>query len=711
MKRAPPDRAGDLRVVDARPQDVGRAIARIDPADCERLGISIGDYVRVDATAGPPLRVLPQFPDARGAATIQLDWMARKSLGLAPGASVGVRGIAVVEADELWLAACDGAAVPEAQATWLADWLDGIALVAGQRCTLDVGGRWREFEVAKLRPAGPAVVMPRTLLKFPAPTGRSAARAGFDDLGGLGKEVAALREIIELPMRRPDLFERLGVQPPRGVLLHGPPGTGKTLIARAAAQECDARFLSISAPEIVHRHYGESEARLRELFELARAQAPSLVFIDEIDAIAPRRDQVQGEVEKRIVAQLLTLLDGLDGRGNVMVIAATNLPQAIDPALRRPGRFDRELAIGIPGQEARREILDVHTRRMPLAADIDLDAIARDARGYTGADLRAVCQEAATRVAVRVARESADASDAALAVQQADFDAALLRVTPTAMRAVEVEVPNTPMDRIGGQAAAKRVLAENVIWPIQSPELFSHFGVRPARGVLMHGPPGTGKTLLARAVATEARANFLAIGGPALLSRYVGDSERAVRELFARARQVAPSIIFFDEFDALAPARGRGGGSDVAERVVATLLAEIDGLASRAPVWLLAATNRPELIDPALLRHGRFDVRVEVGLPTASDRAAILAAALRARPHDPVDTAAIAAATEGWSGADLCGLVDDAALLAIRRFRDDPGTRAVITSADIDAAAASRMRSARDAVQADDDSPSRGRNE
>lgn len=668
---------------EARPQDQGRQIARIDPADIRRLGLSAGGFARLDHQASHALvRVLAAYMGERGEKTVQLDALTRGQLRAKLGDAVEIAPITCASAAEIWLKVEDQQPLPAPALDFLAGWIDGLALESKQLLRPRIDGIERELRVERVRPDGPVVAMPESVLKVHAPT-RQAARQEltlFDDIGGLEREIESLRQIVELPLKSPQLFSKLGISAPRGVLLYGPPGTGKTLIARAVASESRASFIAISAPEIVHKFYGESEAKLRELFERARKQAPAIIFIDEIDAIAARRDQVQGEVEKRIVAQLLTLLDGLDGRGQIIVIGATNLPQVLDPALRRPGRFDRELLIGLPSATSREAILAVHTRAMPLATNVDLHAIATQARGYSGADLRALCQEAGMRVAQRAARDCA----VELNVGMDDFSAALAQMVPSTMRQADLELPDTRLDAVGGHENAKRLLRENLLWPIESPELYRQFKVNPARGLILYGPPGTGKTLLARAIASEAKANFLAVSGPALLSRYIGDSERAVRELFARARQATPAIIFFDEFDALAPARGRAGSSEVSERVVAQLLTEIDGLTPRAPVWLLAASNRLDLIDPALLRPGRFDALVPVGLPDPSDCAAILQVGLRGRPcAENLDLAELAACCAGLSGADIIARIDNAALLAIRRLRDQKDGQAQLTNADL----------------------------
>ena len=687
-----------LTVCEARPQDIGRFIARIDPLDMQRLKLANGVFARVSSEKRQVVvRVMPAFPAQRGKGSIQIDAAVRQRLELAIGAPAAIALIECEPAKEVWLRVEDGLPLQGSALDFFANWVDGLPLVAGTELNPVINGVVRKIFIDRMRPDSPTVALPETAIKLDTPQTRSAQKeiTLFDDIGGLEREIESLRQIVELPLKSPHLFTRLGVAAPRGILLYGPPGTGKTLIARAVAAESRATFIAISAPEIVHKFYGESEAKLREIFDRARKQAPAIIFIDEIDAIAARRDLVQGEVEKRIVAQLLTLLDGLDGRGQIIVIAATNLPHVLDPALRRPGRFDRELLISLPGETARRAILSVHSRKMPLASDVNLDELAREMRGYSGADIRALCQEAGMRVAQRAARLPATE----LVVSQSDFELALADVVPTSMRQVDIEIPNVALDAVGGLEEAKRLLRDNILWPIEAPELYRHFKVNPARGLILHGPPGTGKTLLARAIASAAKANFLAVSGPALLSRYVGDSERAVRELFARARQAAPAIIFFDEFDALAPARGRVGSSEVSERVVAQLLTEIDGLTPRAPVWLLAATNRLELLDAALLRPGRFDALVPVRLPDPADCLAILQVALRERPLAPdIAVETLAALCQGLSGAEIVARVDEAALLAIRRTILAPGSPAYIGQADILSALAGSQPHAADAT-------------
>ncbi|MGI0079229.1 MAG: CDC48 family AAA ATPase, partial [Nitrososphaerales archaeon] len=501
----------------------------------------------------------------------------------------------------------------------------------------------------------------------------------YEDIGGLRNEVVKVREMIELPMKHPELFDRLGIEAPKGVLLHGPPGTGKTLLAKAVASETNANFITISGPEIMGKYYGESEERLRQIFEEAEKNAPSIVFIDEIDSIAPKREEVTGEVEKRVVAQLLSLMDGMTSRGKVVVIAATNRPDALDPALRRPGRFDREIEIGVPDQEGRLEVLQIHTRGMPLAEDVDLQKLASSTHGFVGADLQALAKEAAMRSLRRILpeidleKQSVPAEILSkIIVTMTDFQGALTEVEPSAMREVLVEVPNVHWSDIGGLSEVKKELEESVEWPLKYRDVFEYAHTKPAKGILLYGPPGTGKTLLAKAIANESEANFISVKGPELLSKWVGESERSVREIFHKARQAAPSIIFMDELDSLVPTRG-GGPSDsqVTERVISQILTELDGLEELRDVVIIGATNRPDMIDPALLRPGRFDKLLYVPTPSLEARKEILSIHLKGKPlKKDISISGLAASTEGYSGADIQSVVDTAAMLAIREYID-----------------------------------------
>jgi len=533
--------------------------------------------------------------------------------------------------------------------------------------------------VTKTRPHGIVKVTTETrltILNEPAPEGKGLPRTTYEDIGGLHEEIQRVREMVELPLRHPELFQRLGIEPPKGVLLHGPPGCGKTLLARAVANESEANFFSINGPEIMSKFYGESEARLREIFQQAQQNAPSIIFIDELDAIAPKREEVTGEVERRVVAQLLALMDGLSGRGNVIVIGATNRPSALDPALRRPGRFDREIEIGVPDKQGRYEILQIHTRGMPLAEDVDLKKLSEMTHGYTGADLAALSRETAMKALRRylpqINLEEERIPPSVLEkmeVKMEDFVNAYKEVTPTAMREVYIEVPTIHWDDIGGLEGVKQELKEAVEWPIKNPEIFKKLGIKPPKGILLYGPPGCGKTLLARAVATESEANFISIKGPEVFSKWVGESEKAIREVFRKARMAAPSVVFFDELDSLVPRRGLGyADSGVSERVISQLLTEMDGIVALEDIVVIAATNRPDIVDPAVLRPGRFDRLIYVPEPDEKSRLQIFKIYTKNMPlAKDVNLAELVAMTKNFSGADIEALCRESAMHTLRR--------------------------------------------
>ena len=537
------------------------------------------------------------------------------------------------------------------------------------------------FMVVNTRPNGIVKIAPTTeitILSEPVPELEMPSRTTYEDIGGLDEEIKRIREMVELPLRHPEIFQRLGIDPPKGVLLHGPPGCGKTLLARAVANESEANFYAINGPEIMSKFYGESEARMRMMFEDAVKNAPSILLIDEIDAIAPKRSEVTGEVERRVVAQLLASMDGLKGRGHIIVIGATNRPDAVDEALRRPGRFDREIEIGIPGREGRIEVLQIHTRGMPLSDDVNLIHFAEITHGYTGADLEALSRESAMK-ALRRYLPQIDLEEKRIphdvleqmVVNNQDIQDAFREITPTAMREVFIESPNVGWEQVGGLNQVKQSLMEAVEWPLKASERFTRLGIDPPKGILLHGPPGCGKTLLARAVATESEANFISVRGPEIFSKWVGESEKAIREIFRKARMAAPSIIFFDEFDSLVPSRGSAADSRVTERVISQLLTEIDGLLSLQNVVVLAATNRPDIIDPAVLRPGRFDRRVYVPPPDTQARLKILEIKTQDMPlSDNVDLKALANRMDGYSGADIDSVVREAGLFALRKNED-----------------------------------------
>ncbi len=668
------------RIAEALPKDVGRGLARLDPKDMAELGVEIGDVVEVVAKQTTAVRVMPAHVELRGKRAVQIDGISRANAGATLGEQVTVRSTTAKSARTIVLTPTDAPASPARglEGRYLTRLLDGIPMVTGDRVRVNpFGTQVRNFVVAKTVPEGPVIVAPTTAISCEGAAGRREAIT-YEDIGGLHKELRRVREIIELPLKYPEVFAHLGIEAPKGVLLYGPPGTGKTLIARAVAHESNVHFIHVNGPEIIDKFYGASEAQLRKVFEEAERKAPAIIFIDEIDAIAAKREEMGGErqVERRVVAQLLALMDGLEARGQVVVIAATNIPNSLDPALRRPGRFDREIEIGIPDKEGRREALEIHSRGMPLGDEVDLERISAITHGFVGADLAALCREAAMSALRRLMpdidfKKTAIPYDklAALKVEWADFESALTDVEPSALREVATEISDVRWDDVGGADEIKKLLTEVVLWQLKYDELFRQAGVRAPKGVLLHGVPGTGKTLLAKALAGETEANFIAIKGPQLLSRWVGESERGVREIFRKARQATPCIIFFDEIDALAPRRGGGSDSQVTERMVSQLLTELDGIEELKGVVVLAATNRIDRLDPALLRPGRLEFHVELPMPDAAARRAILKVQTRHMPlGKDVDIEALVKSTEGLVGADLEGLCRQAALFAIREI-------------------------------------------
>ncbi|MEM4480174.1 MAG: CDC48 family AAA ATPase [Candidatus Bathyarchaeia archaeon] len=667
-----------LRVAEARGRDVGRGIARLDPEVMEKLGLTPGDVVEISGKRKTVAICWPGYSEDAGKGIIRIDGYIRNNAGVSIDEKVTVRKVEAKKATRITLAPTEPLRIEGAE-DYLAQLLEGRVVTRGDYIPIGIMGRKVDLMVTSVQPPAPAVIITAgteiTIGEKPAAVVREVPRVTYEDIGGLREEIRKIREMVELPLKYPELFERLGVDAPKGVLLYGPPGTGKTLLAKAVANETNAAFFSISGPEIMSKFYGESEERLREIFRQAEENAPSIIFIDEIDAIAPKREEVTGEVEKRVVSQLLTLMDGLKPRGRVVVIGATNRPNAIDPALRRPGRFDREIEIGVPNKQGRLEILQIHTRGMPLAEDVDLEKIASITHGFVGADLEALCKEAAMRALRRILPEIDFEKETIpaeilnkITVTMNDFMEALKDVEPSAMREVLVEVPAVKWEDIGGLADVKLELQEAVEWPLKYPEVFEHLDAKPPKGILLYGPPGTGKTLLAKAVANESEANFISIKGPELLSKWVGESERAVREVFRKAKQAAPSIIFFDEIDSIAPVRGGGyGDAHVTERVISQLLTEMDGLEELRGVVVIAATNRPDIIDPALLRPGRFDKLLYVPPPDFEARKEILRIHLRKKPlAEDVNIDEIAKRTEGYTGADLAAVCNTAVMLAIR---------------------------------------------
>jgi len=669
-----------LRVGDARQRDVGRGIARIDQRTMQKLGISAGDVIEIVNKRTTSAIAWPAYSEDQNRDIIRIDGFTRKNSGVAINEYVVVRPAKVKTALALTLAPVDMRLnVDEDFTNFVRNRLMERTLVEGDTTLVMMLGHAIPFTVSKTRPHGIIKVTTETkltILNEPAPEGKGLPRTTYEDIGGLQVEIQRVREMVELPLRHPELFQRLGIEPPKGVLLHGPPGCGKTLLARAVANESEANFYSINGPEIMSKFYGESEARLREIFQQAQQNAPSIIFVDELDAIAPKREEVTGEVERRVVAQMLALMDGLSGRGNVIVIGATNRPGALDPALRRPGRFDREIEISVPDKKGRHEVLQIHTRGMPLAADVDLNKLSAMTHGYTGADLSALGRETAMKALRRylpqINLEEERIPPSVLEkmeVTMDDFVGAYKEVTPTAMREVYIEVSSVHWEDAGGLEDVKQHLKEAVEWPLKTPEIFTRLGIRPPKGILMYGPPGCGKTLLARAVATESEANFISIKGPEVFSKWVGESEKAIREVFRKARMAAPAVIFLDEIDSLTPRRGMGmSDSGVSERVISQLLTEMDGINTLQDIVVIAATNRPDMVDGAVIRPGRFDRLIYVPEPDDKSRYQVFKIYTKGMPLSAdVDLNQLAMMTKYYSGADIESLCREAAMHSLRR--------------------------------------------
>ncbi|AFS79977.1 ATPase AAA [Candidatus Nitrosopumilus koreensis AR1] len=668
-----------LKVLEAYTRDVGRGVARIDYDSMDTLNASTGDVIEIKGKRRTVAKCLPLYPSDEGKGIIRIDGLGRNNSGIAIGDTISVRKIKAVAAEKVVVAPLE--AIPPIDERYLADALESVPLIKGDNVMVPYFGGRLTFQVIGVTPAADAVLITQKTVFHIAEKGetlRGVPQVTYEDIGGLTDEIKKVREMIELPLRHPEIFEKLGIEAPKGVLLYGPPGTGKTLLAKAVANESNAHFISISGPEIMSKFYGESEARLREIFKEAREKAPSIIFVDEIDSIAPKREEVTGEVERRVVSQMLSLMDGLEARGKVIVISATNRPNAIDPALRRPGRFDREIEIKVPDKKGRKDILAIHSRNMPLSDDVNIDKISAVSHGYVGADLEYLCKEAAMKCLRRllpilnleeekIPPETLDK----LIVNHEDFQKALIEVTPSGMREVFIENPDVKWDEVGGLEDVKRELQEAVEWPMKYPALYDKLGHNMPRGILLHGPSGTGKTLLAKAVATQSEANFVSVRGPELLSKWVGESERGIREIFKRARQSAPCVVFFDEIDSIAPIRGAGGETAVTERVVSQLLTELDGMENMHGVVVLAATNRADMIDPALLRPGRFDKIIQVPNPDKDSRKRILEINAEKIPMgEDVDLEKIAEITDGMSGADAASIANTAVSLVIHEYLD-----------------------------------------
>ena len=691
-----------LKVTEALGKDVGRAYARMGPEDLEKLGAAIGDVVEVTGKRTTVCKAMPAYKEIRGQSRIQLDGLSRQNAKVGMDEHVTVRKISSRPAERLVLIPTN-VTPTDRDLEYIGSLLDGLPVMKEDhvRATL-FGSRFADFKVDSTVPKDPVMINPTTELVIgKTQEGEISGTLSYEDIGGRKPQLHRIREMIELPLRYPEVFERLGIDAPKGVLLHGPPGCGKTLIARSIANETEANFFSVSGPEVIHKFYGESEAHLRQIFAEAAKKGPSIVFLDEIDAIAPKREKVVGDVEKRVVAQLLALMDGLTRRQSLIVIAATNIPNALDPALRRPGRFDREIAIPIPDRNGRLEILEIHSRGMPLAKDVDMNHFAEITHGFVGADLEALCREAAM-ISLRRIMPDIDFAMAGIPYEQLaklevhmeDFLGALKEVEPSAIREVFVEVPDVRWENVGGHKTVKGRLVESVEWPLQYPHLFEQAGTKPPRGILLSGPPGCGKTLLAKAIANESKVNFISVKGPALLSKYVGESEEAVRDVFRKARQATPCIIFFDEIDSLIPARS-GGSTDshVSERVLSQFLAELDGIEELKGVLVLGATNRADILDPAVLRPGRFDYTIEISMPDEGDREEIFEVHLRNKPLEKgINPAELASQTDGFSGAEIASVCNRAALSAVRRAveklkqKPDRQVKIVLTRPDIEAA-------------------------
>lgn len=670
-----------LRVAEARHRDVGRGIARIDAEAMQRLGLVSGDIVEIRGRGGGVAGAIvwPGYPEDSGKGMVRIDGDIRGNAKVGIDDRVEIKKVEAEKAVKITVAPNQPVRIVGGS-EHLRRTLEGRPIIKGQKIRIRMLSNSLTFTVTEVQPQGIVLVSRDTrvvLEEEPVEEKRRPIHITYEDIGGLKRELGLVREMIELPLRHPELFQKIGIEPPKGVLLHGPPGTGKTLIAKAVANETDANFIFISGPEIMAKYYGESEQRLRQIFEEARARAPSIIFIDELDSIAPKREEVSGEkqVERRVVAQLLSLMDGLETRGQVIVIAVTNKPNLIDEALRRGGRFDREIEIGIPDRNGRYEILQIHTRGMPLGEGVSLEALADITHGFVGADLEALCKEAAMHALrkilpqVDIEREIPPEVLDKLEVVREDFYEALKNTSPSAMREVFIEVPRVRWEDIGGLMQAKQELIEAMEWPLKYPEAFEALRTEPPRGVLLFGPPGTGKTMLAKAVATESEANFISIKGPELFSKYVGESERAVRETFRKAKQAAPCIIFFDEIDSIAPKRGTSFDSRVTERVISQILTELDGLEELKDVVVVAATNRPDMIDKALLRPGRFDRLIYVRAPEEKERGEIFRIHLKGKPlGGDVDLRELARKTEGYVGADIEAICREASMLALREL-------------------------------------------
>ena len=684
------DNSLTLKVKEALPKDVGRVIARIDPEDLKALGLEVGEIVEIEGKRKTAAKLMPCYADERGKKIVQIDGIARDNADIGLDDKVKVRKVDSKPANKITLSSMTASTAlrGEEDTKYIGSLVAGLPVMKGDkiRATL-FGTRACDFKVEDTIPGGVVIIGSSTLIRMEtrgkAPDDKEAAegkhaKISYEDIGGLGNQIQRIREMVELPLRFPEVFERLGIQPPKGVFFYGPPGCGKTLIARAVANETDAYFISMSGPECMGKFYGEAEQRLRSLFEDAKAHAPAIIFIDEIESIAPKREDMGAEkqVERRVVAQLLSLMDGLESRGQVIVMAATNVPNLIDPALRRPGRFDREMSIPIPDKNGRLEILQIHTRGMPLAEGVSIEKLAEITHGYVGADLEALAREAAMsalrKILPKIDFEMAEIPYETLMkleVGMNNFLEAMKEIEPSAIREVFVEVPDVKWSDVGGLEDIKKRLMETVEWPLKYAELFKKADTNPPKGILLYGPPGTGKTLLAKAVASESGVNFISIKGPQLVSKYVGESEKGIREIFRKAKQASPCILFFDEMDAVVPLRSGGDSSHVSERVISQFLTEMDGIEELKGVLILGATNRLDLVDKAVLRPGRFDLLLELPIPDEKTRLEIFKIHTKGKPLDSdVDLKELVGVTDKFTGADVESAVRSASILSMRDF-------------------------------------------
>ena len=670
----------ELKIEEMPQNYVGNGVAMIDPQIIEENNLQAGQILELSANKKTHVKLWSGFPEDRNTKTIRIDGLTRYNIGASIGEKISINIVEGVNAEQIILSPTE-----KIHAEGLHEYMSSLyqehVFTTGDTVIVSTQmGSKIQLIVTGTKPSKPVIVTENTLFKLgniTKPKDLSIPRITYDELGGLKNEVQKIREMVELPMRHPELFEKIGIESPKGVLLYGPPGTGKTLLAKAVAGETNSHFTSLSGPEIMAKHYGESEERLREIFKQAEENAPSIIFIDEIDSIAPKREEVSGELERRIVSQLLTLMDGMKSRGKIIVIAATNRPDSIDPALRRPGRFDREIEIGIPDDEGRLQILNIHTRGMPLDKNVNIKQISKTTHGFVGADLEVLCKEAAMRSLRRILPEINLEEEKVskevlqkIKITKNDFTDALKEVRPSALREVLVQIPDVSWDDVGGLDELKEELQESIEWPLKHKEAFEYAHVKPPKGVLLYGPPGTGKTLIAKAVAKTTESNFISIKGPELLSKWVGESEKGVREIFRKARQAAPCIIFLDEIDSLVPRRSSGNSdSHVTENIVSQILTEIDGLEELHNVLIIGATNRLDIVDEALLRPGRFDRIIEVGNPDSKGRKHIFEIHTKKKPLESnVDIKKLVEITDGFSGAEIASITNRAALVALKRY-------------------------------------------